>query len=208
MKKMLGLIVCMLSVNAFATFTDLEKVEINAAESKLVYVGKKVTGQHTGEVKLVKGHLNFKKDTLIAGEFEIDMSSITNTDITDKEFHEKFISHISSPDFFDVAQFKTAALKIKTAKKVKGDNYKVTADLTIKGQTKPVTFEATVTKEKATAKIVFDRTNYGIKFKSGKFDPGLGDKLIYDDVQLEVSLVGTPVNKPEPKAEAKPAAKK
>ncbi len=199
MKKLLTALICLTSLSSFAAFTDLEKVEVKADESKLTWTGKKVTGQHTGDVKISKGHLNFKGDTLTGGEFEIDMASITNTDITDKEYQGKFITHINSPDFFDTAAHKTAMLKIKSAKKAKGMNYKITADLTIKGITKPVKFDAEVSKEKASAKIVFDRTNYGIKFKSGKFDPGLGDKLIYDDVELVVSLVGNPINKPLPK---------
>jgi polyisoprenoid-binding protein YceI len=199
MKKLLAMLILSLSTSAFsAGFTDLEKVEINANESKLTWLGKKVTGEHTGEIKIAKGHLNFKKDSLIAGEFEIDMGTITNTDITDKEYHTKFIDHINSDDFFGTAKFKTATIKIKSAKKGKDNNYKIKADLTIKGITAPVAFDAVVSKDKATAKVVFDRTKYGIKFKSGKFDPGLGDKLIYDDVTLNVALVGAPVNTPAP----------
>jgi hypothetical protein len=40
-----------------------------------------------------------------------------------------------------------------------------------------------------TAVIKLDRTDYDIKFRSGKFFPDLGDKLIYDEFELEVSLV-------------------
>lgn len=195
------LIVLALSFSSLAMsagFTDLEKVAVNTTESKLVWLGKKVTGEHTGEIKLSKGHLNFKGDTLTGGEFEIDMTTITNTDITDKEYHGKFITHINSDDFFGTDKFKTATLKIKSAKKAKSGKYNIVADLTIKGKTAPVKFEAEATKEKASATVVFDRTKYGIKFKSGKFDPGLGDKLIYDDVKLTVNLVGAPVNTPAP----------
>lgn len=200
MKNLIAISALFVSGLAFsAGFTDLEKVEVKAEESKVVWLGKKVTGQHTGEVKITKGHLNFKGDTLTAGEFEIDMSSITDTDITDQEYHKKFIDHMNSADFFDTAKFKTATLKIKSAKKVKDNHYKIAAALTIKGKTAPVNFEADVTKEKSEGKIVFDRTKYGIKFKSGKFDPGLGDKLIYDDVELTITLVQNPVNKPLPK---------
>lgn len=199
MKKLIALIAFALTSSVFAAgFTDLEKVEVNPAESKLVYVGKKVTGEHTGEVKLAKGHLNFKGETLTAGEFEIDMTSIVNNDITDKDYHQKFLDHMMSEDFFNTAKFKTAGLKIKSAKKGKDNKYAITADLTIKGVTAPVKFDAVVTKEKATAKVVFDRTKYGIKFKSGKFFKDLGDKLIYDDVTLDVALVGSPKNTPAP----------
>ncbi|MDD4976204.1 MAG: YceI family protein [Bacteriovorax sp.] len=184
LKKLLIATFTLSSIAAFAA----DKVEIDPAASKLVYLAKKVTGQHTGEVKLSSGHLNFAKDSLKGGEFEIDMTSITNNDLTDKDYHKKFIDHMISDDFFSVEKFKTAKLVLKTVKKEKADTYKVTGDLTIKGITAPVTFDAVATKEKATAKVTFDRTKYDIKYGSGKFSPTLGDKMIYDEVQLDVVL--------------------
>ncbi len=177
------------SISAFAAAAKTEKVEIDPATSKIVWTGKKVTGQHTGEVKLANGHLNFDKNALTGGEFETDMTTITNTDLSDKEMLGKLLGHLSSPDFFDVANHKTAKVVIKSVKKEKAaDTYKVTGDLTIKGKTAPVTFDAVATKEKATAKVVFDRTKYDIKYGSGKFFQGLGDKMINDDVELDVIL--------------------
>jgi polyisoprenoid-binding protein YceI len=173
---------------ALTTFAYADTTTIDPATSKLVYLAKKVTGEHTGEVKLKNGHLNFEKDLLKNGEFEIDMASITNTDIQNPEYHTKFINHMISDDFFSTLKFKTSKLVIKSAKKTKGSTYLITADLTIKGVTAPVTFEADVTKEKATAVVVFDRTNYGIKYGSGKFFQNLGDKMIMDNIQLTVSL--------------------
>lgn len=185
-----NLLIATLALSSLTAFAAVSKVEVDPAASKLVYVAKKVTGQHTGEVKIANGHLNFEKDALKGGEFEIDMTTITNTDLTDKEYHTKFINHMISDDFFGVEKFKTAKLVIKSVKKEKAaDTYKVTADLTIKGKTAPVTFDAVATKEKASAKVVFDRTKYDIKYGSGKFFPSLGDKMIMDEVQLEVDLV-------------------
>jgi len=182
-------LIATIAFTSIAAFAAASKIEIDPATSKLVYLAKKVTGEHTGEVKLTSGHLNFEKDVLKNGEFVIDMTTITNADIADKEYHTKFITHINSDDFFSTEKFKTAKLVIKSAKKEKAANtYKVTADLTIKDKTAPVTFEAVATKEQATAKVVFDRTKYDIKFRSAKFFPDLGDKLIYDDVQLNVTL--------------------
>lgn len=184
-----NLLVATVALSSIAAFAGVTKVEVDPAASKLVYLAKKVTGEHTGEVKLANGHLNFEKDALKGGEFEIDMTTITNNDLTDKDYHAKFINHMFSDDFFGIEKFKTAKLVIKSAKKEKAaDTYKVTGDLTIKGKTAPVIFDAIATKEKATAKVVFDRTKYGIKYGSGKFFQGLGDKMIYDDVQLDVTL--------------------
>ena len=178
------------AISSLAAFSATTKINIDPASSKLVYLAKKVTGEHSGDVKLANGHLSFDKDALTGGEFVIDMMSITNTDIADPEYHAKFIKHINSDDFFSTEKFKTAKLVIKSAKKAKAANtFNITGELTIKGKTAPVTFEAVATKEKATAKIVFDRTKYDIKYGSGKFFQGLGDKMIMDDVQLEVTLV-------------------
>jgi polyisoprenoid-binding protein YceI len=186
-KKLLIATFALSSMSAFAANT---KVEVDASTSKLVYLAKKVTGEHTGEVKLAKGTLDFDKNVLKGGEFEIDMTSITNTDIADKDYHKKFIDHIVSDDFFSVEKFKTAKLVITSVTKEKtADTYKVTGDLTIKGKSAPVTFDATATKAKANAKIMFDRTKYDIKYGSGKFFQGLGDKMINDEVQLSVELV-------------------
>ena len=187
LKKLLIVSLALISASAFSA--AVTKVDVDPATSKIVWLGKKVTGQHTGEVKIASGHLNFDKEVLKGGEFEVDMTTITNTDLTDKEYLAKLLGHLASPDFFNVAEFKTAKLAIKTVKKEKAANtYKVTADLTIKGKTAPVSFDAVATKESATAKVTFDRTKYDIKYGSGKFFQGLGDKMINDEVQLDVTL--------------------
>ena len=63
----------------------------------------------------------------------------------------------------------------------------------MKGKTHPISFELKVArvgpKIKATGKVVLDRTTWGIKYNSGKFFPSIGDKLIYDDFELTLSLV-------------------
>ncbi len=173
------------SVSAFAA---VEKIAVDPAASTIVYVGKKVTGQHTGEVKVQDGSLNFDGAAFKGGEFTIDMTSINNTDLTDKEYNKKFVDHMNSADFFDTAAHKTATFKTTKVAKVKGDTYKVTGDLTIKGKTHPATFDATVTKTNATAVVKVDRTKYDIQYGSGKFFKGLGDKMINDEFQLTVNL--------------------
>lgn len=189
LKKLLVASVLFSSFSAFAEKNaKVEKIEIDPAASKLVYLGKKVTGEHTGEVKLANGFLNFDGENLKSGEFTIDMTTITNTDISDKDYHKKFIDHIISEDFFAVDKYKTATLAIKSAKKVKDNTYKLSGDLTIKGKKAPISFDADVTKTAGTAVVKFDRTVYDIKYGSGKFFQGLGDKMINDEVQLTVNL--------------------
>jgi hypothetical protein len=61
--------------------------------------------------------------------------------------------------------------------------------LTIKGIKHPI--DCTITlgdKKTAVAKMTFDRSKYNVLFRSGSFFENLGDKLILDDIRMEVSL--------------------
>jgi hypothetical protein len=40
----------------------------------------------------------------------------------------------------------------------------------------------------AVARMTFDRSKYNVRFRSGSFFENLGDKLILDDIRMEVSL--------------------
>ena len=39
------------------------------------------------------------------------------------------------------------------------------------------------------ALLVFDRSKYDVQYRSGSFFENLGDRLILDDVELEVTLI-------------------
>lgn len=182
------LIIASALLSSISAFAAAEKIAVDPATSKIVWVGKKVTGQHTGEVKISEGTLNFDGAAFKAANFTVDMTTITNTDLTDAEYNKKLVGHLNSDDFFSVDKFKTATFVSKSVTKVKDNTYKVTGDLTIKGKTAPATFNADVTKAGATAVVTFDRTKYDVKYGSGKFFQGLGDKMITDEVQLTVTL--------------------
>ena len=71
----------------------------------------------------------------------------------------------------------------------KGNNtYTVTADLTIKNITNPVTFDMVVNGNTAKTNLKIDRTKYDIKYKSKSYFDAIGDKAIYDDFELNVNL--------------------
>ena len=161
---------------------------INTEESTVVWTGKKVTGQHTGTIKITSGNLNFEEGALVGGTFTIDMTSIACTDLDEKSA-AKLEGHLKSDDFFGVPSNPTAQLTITNVAKGKATGtYDITADLTIKGITKPVNFTATVGMDMAKANIVVNRTLYDVKYGSGSFFDGLGDKMIYDDFDLALQL--------------------
>lgn len=167
--------------------------KVNPAKSSITWVGKKVTGEHTGKVNFQDGTIVTDGKAFTGGTFNVNMKSITCTDITDAETNGKLIGHLSSPDFFDIANHGVAKLVVTKVAKTGANTYDVTGDLTIKGITKPISFPATVvvTPTGATAKatVKVDRTNYDVKYGSGKFFEGLGDKAIYDDFTLELDVV-------------------
>jgi len=165
---------------------SISKVDTDA--SSVQWTGKKVTGQHEGTIKLKEGALEFDKGSLVGGSFTIDMTTIVCTDL-DEGTGAKLVGHLSSDDFFGVPNHPTATFVItKVASAATKGAYEVTGDLTIKGITHPLTFEAQVDKNSAKATLVVDRTKYDIKYGSGSFFDGLGDKMIYDDFDLALDL--------------------
>ncbi|OUR93520.1 hypothetical protein A9Q84_18785 [Halobacteriovorax marinus] len=189
MKKILILIIALCSTAIFAAKGTMN---VDTKTSKVKWIATKVTGSHDGHIKLKKGNLVFKDRELVGGELVIDMGTITCDDVKSAEYNKKFVAHLNNDDFFSVTKFKTAKLVVKSARLGKGGHFDVTADLTIKGITKPIMFRANINHGKngvvADAEIKFNRTHYGIKYGSGSYFTDLGDKMIHDDVVLKVKL--------------------
>ena len=163
------------------------KKEIKTENSKVVWKGYKVTGSHEGIINLKSGSFNFEENVLAGGEFEIDMTTIVNTDM-EGEYKGKLEGHLKSDDFFGVENFPTAKL-VFTSVNVKGKNsYVVIGNLTIKGKSNPITFEISIYGNKATASLKIDRTKYDIKYGSSSFFDDLKDKAIYDEFDLVADL--------------------
>ena len=46
----------------------------------------------------------------------------------------------------------------------------------------------TLSADQATAKVIIDRSKFNIRFRSSSFFENLGDTVIYDDFELDVTL--------------------
>ncbi|MBQ4916195.1 YceI family protein [Maribacter sp. MMG018] len=167
---------------------DGEKKEVKVSESKITWKGYKVTGSHEGTIALKSGHLIIDKNKLTGGEFVVDMTTITNLDMTAGNGKEKLEGHLKSDDFFGVTKYPTAKLVFTSVEPMNKNSYSVTGDLTIKGTTKPVTFVVSLYENKATATLKVDRAKYDVRYGSGSFFDNLGDKTIYDEFDLVVDL--------------------
>jgi polyisoprenoid-binding protein YceI len=168
-------------------------LKVDTKVSAFNWLGKKFTGEHIGTIGVQSGSLVLNAGKLSGGEFTIDMKSIKCLDLTDAGYNAKLVGHLTSPDFFDIAKYPTATLKITKVAAKTATNYDITGNLTINGVTQPITFPVlvTITKDATTAaaKFEIDRTKFGSKFGSKSFFESIGDKMIYDNFQVDVKIV-------------------
>lgn len=167
-------------------FTDTKK-EVNVEESTIEWKGEKVTGSHNGTINLQKGHFIFEDDEIVGGEFVMNMQSIKVTDL-EGEYKQKLEGHLKSEDFFGVEKYPTAKLVITSAAKKGEGKYGIVGDLTIKEDTHPITFDLVINDDTATTSLTIDRSKYNVRYGSGSFFDNLGDKTIYDNFDLDVTL--------------------
>ena len=165
--------------------------------SKANWLGKKIGGQHMGTVDFSEGRVEFTDGRLTGGRFSIDMSTISATDVQGSS-KKNLDDHLKSDDFFGVSsdeKNRKATFVISRAEKTEGTNYRVTGNLTIKGATHEEVLNASISQDgqglKGRGKLTFDRTKYGIVYRSGNVFKDLGDKLIHDEVELEFDITAT-----------------
>ena len=165
-----------------------ETLEVDKESSKVTWRGEKVTGFHEGTIEIKEGDFEYVDGKLTGGKFVIDMTSIES----DEEL-DKLEGHLKSDDFFGVAKYPTATFVIKEVVNQGPKGYNITGDITIKGITKEIKFVADIKEVgnnvNASAEIELDRSEFNVRYGSGSFFDGLGDKLIYDNFTLGVNLV-------------------
>lgn len=185
MKRILNLLVVLFVV---AISTSAQTYQAIPSKSVLEWTGKKVTGEHHGKIRLREGSFTIDNNIVTGGKFVIDMTSITNEDM-EGEWNQKLVGHLKSDDFFGVATYPEAVLELKGGAKLINNKATMKGNLTIKGITHPIEFEATQNENTFTASLTVDRTLYNVRYGSGKFFDNLGDKTIYDDFTLDVEIV-------------------
>jgi polyisoprenoid-binding protein YceI len=150
------------------------------AESKLSWVGHKVTGKHEGSFGVFGGIIELAGNDVTKSRVraEIDMTSLVTTP-------DKLVAHLKSDDFFGVEKFPRAEF-VSTSIAKSGEAYSVTGNLTMHGVTRALTFPASITVSEAEVTVIADfainRKEFGVVY------PGKPDDLIADDVALKLEL--------------------
>lgn len=161
--------------------------EIDTAASVVEWSGTLVgVYTHTGTVNLTSGSFTVRDGQVIAGSFTADLTTIQptdeNYDAAKGSTPEKLVGHLSSADFFDVANFPTATFIVKGT----DTEGKVVGELTVRGVTdneilENVSYdEATGT---ATASLTFDRQKYGVAWAHP-----VKDMVLEDAIKLTVEV--------------------
>ena len=174
--------------------TDYQTFTINKEQSNIDWKGYKIfkseSTSHFGTMAFSEGDINVKDGKLVSGKLVIDTKSITSTDIEDKELAAKLDNHLKNSDFFDVEQFPTATFEItKVTPSEHGDyNSIIEGNLTIKGITKAVSFNANVKVDTEQVSIYteptdIDRTEFGVKFQLP-----IKDGIIKNEFTLQVVI--------------------
>ena len=166
-----------------------QKAEINTEKSSVEWLGKKIGGQHEGFIQLMSGSIELENDKIVAGNFVVDMTSITNTDLENQTYNQKLVGHLKSDDFFGVEKFPTSEFKVTKSSKFSNGTATVTGDITIKGKTETISFDVVRAGKEYMAKIEVDRSKFDVRYGSNSFFDNLGDKAIDDIFTLSIKLV-------------------
>jgi polyisoprenoid-binding protein YceI len=177
--------------------------KVDAQNSVLTWTGAKITETvHYGTVSITEGSLAFNGGQLEAGNFVIDMNSITVLDIDEDNGKLKLEGHLKSGDFFMTEQFPTAKFEVTGAEAltgVEGATHTLTGNLTIKDVTNGISFPANVSVVDggvaAYAKFTINRNEWGVIWGGTKTEQGIKDflqnNLIKDEIEFDVKLSAT-----------------
>jgi polyisoprenoid-binding protein YceI len=176
---------------------------IDTIGSVIGWDSKKIVGGHNGGIRLSSGSLNIKDGNIVSGGFVVNMNTITNADLpNDKDsLNYHLVGHLMSPDFFDVAKCPTAKFDVTNvtvlSNDAAGNTHTISGNLTVKDSVKNISFPAKVAingdELTATATVVINRLDFGIKYNSVSASPAallkkLGDNAIKDELTISINL--------------------
>lgn len=153
-----------------------------------------------GSLRVEGKDIRVENGMVTGGTFQMPLSSLVNFNLPLDSLKHLLIHHLQSPDFFNMALHPNLTYEIKRTEKysgkdttaIAGANYTVYGNLTMLGKPLEVTFPARITltdkRMQVAAKVVVDRTRWGMNYAA---DPALpDDKYILPNMQIELALQG------------------
>lgn len=189
-----------------ATITEEQKAAegggltfvVDTNDSKIRFTGNGVGKNHPGKFRVSSGTVTVQDNKITGGSFVINMKSL-EVEEEGEVFQTKLKPHLMSGDFFDAENFATSKFEItgiepyesdgKDTSIVQGANFNVSGNLTIKGETRNITFPARIELDdntlKGEANFDIDRTQWKMNYGN---DKTLGDKFISETVNIELDI--------------------
>ncbi|MBI1288869.1 MAG: YceI family protein [Flavobacteriales bacterium] len=167
-----------------APAAEPQEVVVDLGGSNVKWTGEMLgIKAHYGNIALSEAKLILAGDKVNGGTFVIDMTTIEpKDDVYDSEHTpEKLVGHLSSPDFFDVANHPTATFEITS---VSEDGSTATGKLTVRGITNEETVkDIKVADGTVSGTLTFDRKKYDVAW-----DAPMKDAVLSNDIPLEITL--------------------
>jgi rhodanese-related sulfurtransferase/polyisoprenoid-binding protein YceI len=172
---------------------------IDTEQSEIQWIGRNLTGSHTGTLKLLSGTIEVENGRVTRGSFTIDMHSIRDKDIENSDLRDLLNSHLASDDFFDVQRFPTAECELARITPIEGatsgsPNFEASGELVMKGVSREISFRGvtgptSAGRLAAEAHFDIDRTQWNVLYGSGKYYQKLAKHLVHDDVTVFLKVI-------------------
>lgn len=168
------------------------------ATSVIEWKGSKViAGAHNGTIAISSGEVSVVDGMLEAGTFVIDMNTITVLDITEEDGKSNLEAHLKGTvegkenHFFNVNEFPEAKFEITAV-----EENKISGNLTLKGETKNISFPAkvevsddhvTITSEA----FMIDRTQWNVSFNNESLTDVAKENVISNNIEIKFVVKAT-----------------
>ena len=194
-----------------SSYEDAEVYALDTITSFITWTGRKPIGKYSGTMSIGKGSIAVKDGEIVGGETVIDIHSIEvlNLEGVNKQ---KFMRHLKSADFFDVAVYPTAIFRIVAVEMyahthetltdsavASSATHLITGNLTMKDKTRSITFPAQIQLKNNTlttkADFMLDLTLWGVleAYEKGKrlldkLKNLIKDVIIHDKVKISLFI--------------------
>jgi len=143
---------------------------------------------HYGYIRIKSGSFTVSNNSVVSGNFEVDMKSISPTDenYSEKTPKQYLVAHLSSADFFAVDSFPVATFVVE---KMNADT--LYGRFTVRGRTGEeaitgIRFTQQGNALRAEGNLTFNRQKYGVSYSTK-----MKDRVIKDEIELNIKLLAT-----------------
>ncbi len=164
--------------------------DLQLKEHTIQWTGSMPAKTHTGLLTPTEADLTIDDEgNMQSLHVVLDMNSIDVTDLEAGKMRNKLIKHLRSDDFFAVETYPTAAVDLN-----KVENGILHGTITIRGIEKPIEIPAQIERTETdgwqlSGAFEFIRQDFGVKYQNKGLFSTAKEKLIKDEVTVEVALV-------------------